>query len=294
MKLGVCYWATDEALPPTDFAIALEERGFESMWLGDHTHVPLPRTSDPRPGAAPAKRETVPEAHKRLLDPFVALAMAAAVTKVIKLGTSVCLLAYRDPILVAKEVATIDHLSGGRFQFGVGFGSRDEEMLDHGVDPAHRHALVREKVAALKALWTQDKAEYEGSHVRIPPMWLWPKPVQKPHPPILMGASGPIGIKHTIEYADGWMPVAEQVHEEMRQLREAALNAGRDPGSIEVTMMAPKLSLEELIQYREAGVHRVIVWMPPPYDSDVVARTLDDWAPLNQLLEGAGRPIVGT
>lgn len=286
MKLGVLYWATDQTMPPHEFAAALEERGFESFWLGDHTHVPVTQQT---PYASSAKRNPgiaslglapgeIPPDYKRLLDPLVSLGMAAVTTTTIKLGTGVCLVAQRDPILLAKETAMIDHLSGGRFLFGVGFGWSREEMRAHGVDPESRHALVREKVAAIKALWTDEEASYRGEHVELAPTWLWPKPTTRPHPPILIGAAGPTGMAHAVEYGDGWMPVAGKVAEKMEQLRRAAVEAGRDPSGIEVTVTSPRPSLDGLRHYRSAGVGRVILWVPPPCTRDRVLPVLDEWA----------------
>jgi probable F420-dependent oxidoreductase len=294
MKVGVLYWATDETMPPAEFARALEERGFESFWLGDHTHVPVSRVTEypssakRNPGIDSVGLEPgeIPPDYKRLLPPFIALSMAAMTTRHIKLGTSICLVAQRDPILLAKETATLDNLSGGRFLFGVGFGWSVEEMSNHGVDPQHRHQLVREKVAAIKALWTQDEAEFSGKYVQLPPTWMWPKPLQRPHPPIHIGAAPPLGIRHAVEYGDGWMPLAGKVVEKMAMLRTAAEEAGRDPATLEVTVTSPRPSLEGLEHYRKAGVTRVILWAPPPCRYDDALPLLDEWSRLVPELDG--------
>jgi probable F420-dependent oxidoreductase len=286
MQIGVLYWATDETMRPTDFAVELEDRGFESLWLGDHTHVPVarqtpyPSSANRNPGLDGVGLEPgeIPREYKRMLDPLVSLGMAAVVTTRIKLGIGVCLVAQRDPILLAKETATIDLISGGRFILGVGFGWSEEEMRAHGIQRRQRHAIVRDKVAAVRALWTQDEAEYRGTHVTLEPSWLWPKPVQRPHPPILIGGGGPLAMKHAIEYGDGWMPVAGQVAERLTTMRAAAREAGRDPDELEITVTSPRPSLDGLRHYRDAGVDRVILWVPPPSTPDEALPLLDEWA----------------
>lgn len=204
MDLGVVYWATDQTIEPADFAVAVEERGFESCFVGEHTHVPTTwKTADTsglpdHDGSEPPLLGS-PE-YKRFLDPFVALSVAAAATTRIQLGTSVCLVAQHDPILLAKTVATLDHLSRGRVILGIGFGWNEREMANHRIDFRLRHAIVREKVAAMRRLWSDEVASYEGRYVSISPSWSWPKPVRQI--PVLIGGDGPVAIRHAVEYGE--------------------------------------------------------------------------------------------
>jgi len=223
-------FATDQAIRPDRLAQELEDRGFESLFLPEHTHIPTSRLT-PYPAGG-----ELPEEYKRTFDSFVAITAAAARTERLVLGTGVCLVAQHDPIVLAKQVASVDVLSGGRLVVGVGYGWNVEEMLDHGVDPKRRRALVREKVLAMKALWTDDEASFEGDLVRFGPSWSWPKPVQQPSPPIFLGgAAGPTLFDHVIEWADGWMPIGGRgLSTSLPQLRRAAEDAGRDPDSIGV------------------------------------------------------------
>src|SRR5919206_2840703 len=184
MKFGVTMFTTRYSIGPAELARAVEERGFESLFVPEHTHIPVSRRS-PWPGGA-----DLPDEYRETLDPFLALTAAAAATERLLLGTGICLVVERDPITTAKEVATLDHLSGGRFLFGVGAGWNAEEMQNHGTDPSTRFGLMRERVEAMKAIWTQDEAAYHGKHVDFDAMWSWPKPAQKPHPPILVGGRG--------------------------------------------------------------------------------------------------------
>ena len=200
MELGLALFATDYTLEPARVARLAEERGFESFWVTEHTHIPVSRDT-PYPGGGELPRE-----YSHTHDPFVALAMAAAVTSRIKLGTGVCLVIQRDPIVTAKEVASLDLLSGGRFLFGIGAGWNREEMRDHGTDPGRRFSLMRERVEAMKAIWTEDEASYQGEHVAFGPMWSWPKPLQDPHPPVIVGGNGAKVLDRVLRYGDEWMP----------------------------------------------------------------------------------------
>jgi probable F420-dependent oxidoreductase len=202
MDLGVTIFQTDQTMPVTDLARAVEDRGFESLWVAEHTHIPSSRATPYPQGGE------LPEEYRRTLDPFVALAAAAAVTERIKVGTAICLVAQHDTIDLAKSVASVDHLSNGRFLFGVGYGWNVEEMQDHGVDPKQRRALVREQLLAARELWTKDEASFDGEHVHISPSWMWPKPVQRPHPPILFGGvAGPKLFHQIVELGAGWIPI---------------------------------------------------------------------------------------
>jgi probable F420-dependent oxidoreductase len=285
MKIGIVYWATDQTWAPPQAAVEIEERGFDSLFLGEHTHVPTGwREAHPEGGGTVTHDDGsepallgAPE-YKRLLEPFTTLAAAAVSTERIRLGTAVCLVAQHDPILLAKATATIDHLSGGRFDFGVGFGWNVQEMANHGVDASRRHRAVREKVKAIRSLWTEDVAAGNHELASFSPSWMWPKPLQQPNPPILMGADGPVGIRHTVEYADGWMPVAGKVVDKLEQLRVAAEAVGRDPALIPITVTSPRPTIEALRHYWEAGIDRVLLWIPPPCTRDHVLTVLDEWA----------------
>ena len=202
MKYGCFIFATDYAIRPDELARALEERGFESFWVPEHTHIPASRRS-PWPGGTP-----LPEEYWHTLDPFVALGAAAAVTSRLRLGTGICLVIERDPITLAKEVASLDWISRGRVLFGVGGGWNPEEMENHGTDFTSRWKVLRERIAAMKEIWTRDEAEFHGKHVNFDKIWSYPKPVQKPYPPILMGGAGPHARQRAAEFDGHWMPIA--------------------------------------------------------------------------------------
>ena len=225
MKFGIGMFPTDYAMNPADLGRACEERGFDSLYFPEHTHIPASRET-PFPGGGEIPRE-----YTHLLDPFVSLGMIAAVTTKLRLGFGVCLVTERDPIVTAKEVATLDLLSGGRVDFGVGAGWNIEEMANHGTDPARRFRLQRERVEAMKEIWTNDDAEYHGQLVDFDPVWSWPKPAQKPHPPVLIGNNGPNALNRVLRYGDGWMPLgfrgADGLAEQIRELRSRGADAGR-------------------------------------------------------------------
>lgn len=256
----------DRTIAPHELAREAEARGFESLFLPEHTHIPVARTT-PYPGGEP-----MPEELARLHDPFVALGMAAAVTTTLRLGTGVCLVVERDPIVLAKEVASLDLLSGGRFLFGVGFGWNAEEMADHGADPTRRRAITREKVLAMKALWADDEGSFAGEHVQVPPSWSWPKPQQSPHPPILLGGQAGDGLfRHVAEWADGWIPFGGAgVAEQLPQLRAAAEAAGRDPDDIKVTVFGARADAAVLERYQSLGVERTVLGFRPAPRDDVL------------------------
>jgi probable F420-dependent oxidoreductase len=259
MDIGVEIFPTDQVPPPGRVAAEAEARGIESIWFPEHTHIPTSRLS-PFPGGGP-----LPEHYRRTLDPFAAIASAAAVTTSLRLATGICLLAQRDPIVTAKEVASVDYLSGGRFLFGIGVGWNIEEMQDHGVDPKRRRALVREKVLAMRALWTQDEASFDGDFVSFSPSWSWPKPVQQPHPPIVVGgAAGPTTFAQVIEYGAGWMPIhgRREIFPRLAELRAQAEAAGRDPASIELGVFAVPPVADVLESYAAAGFRRVVIGLP--------------------------------
>lgn len=259
MKIGVSMFVTDYSITPGELAHAAEERGFESLWLPEHTHIPTSRKS-PWPGG-PA----LPDYYRETLDPFMALTAAAAATKHIKLATGICLVVERDPIHTAKQVATLDYLSGGRFIFGIGGGWNAEEMANHGTDFATRFTLMRERIEAMKAIWTNDVAEYRGSHVKLEPLWAWPKPVQKPHPPILVGGGFPHAAKRAIAFGNGWMPIGSRAFDPMSVLphfRQMVAEAGRDPDSLPMSVFGAPSKVDILKRYRDARVDRAVLLLP--------------------------------
>jgi probable F420-dependent oxidoreductase len=257
---------------PGELARALEERGFESLWFTEHSHIPASRLS-PWPGGA-----ELPQEYYGLLDPFVSLAFAAEATRSLKLGTGVCLVAQRDPIQTAKAVATIDVLSGGRFLFGVGGGWNREEMMNHGTLYEARWKVLRERIEAMKQIWTRDEASYEGETLSFERIVANPKPLQKPHPPIHVGGAFPGGMKRALRYGDGWMPLLgrgdDDIAKHMTAFRRAAEDAGRDPDSLEVSLYACPPNPELVNRCAEAGISRM-VFRAPSEASDGVLRFLD-------------------
>jgi len=254
MKFGVAIFPTDYAISMSELAPAAEQLGFESLWVAEHTHIPLSRQS-PYPAGG-----DLPKHYFHTMDPFVALTVAAAATKTIKIATGICLLIERDPIHTAKETASLDLVSNGRLIFGVGGGWNREEMADHGTEFSTRWKLLRERVEAIKAIWTQDEPEYHGDMVDFGPMGSWPKPVQKPHPPVLLGGSGPKILERVVRYADGWMPNRGHAVERIPELQEMARAAGRGP--IPVSYY-PKAEASEIERLAQSGVERCIWYVSP-------------------------------
>ena len=276
LKLGVLIFPTDQSIGPAELAVEAEARGFESLWFPEHTHIPVSRET-PFPGGTP-----LPEHYRRTLDPFVALAVAGAVTTQLRLGTGICLVAQRDPIVLAKEVATLDRVSDGRFLFGVGVGWNHDEMRHHGVEPAERRDVVREKVLAMRGLWQEEAAGYDGEHVRFSPSWSWPKPTQPGGPPVIMGgAGGPITFRHVGEWCDGWMPIhgRKGIFERLPALHEALAAVGRTPDSLELGVFGAPGDAEVLESYVEHGFTRAVLGLPQAGRDDVL-RVLDRYAPL--------------
>ena len=276
LPIGITMFVTDVSIGPAALAREAEARGFESLFVPEHTHIPTSRRT-PYPAGEP-----LPDEYRRTFDPFVALTAAAAATERIKLGTGICLVAQHHPINAAKATASIDLVSNGRFVFGVGFGWNQDEMEDHGVEPKRRRAQCREHVLAIKSLWQDEEASFDGEFVHLPPSWSWPKPVQRPHPPILVGgAAGPTLFQHIVEYADGWVPMGGRgLAENIPTLRGLAEDAGRDPAGIRVTVAidAPP-DPARIERYADLGVERVVLWLPsaPP---DVLLPILDRYAEL--------------
>ncbi len=266
MKLGVTMFPTDYSIGPAELARAVEERGLESLFFPEHTHIPTSRRT-PWPGGADLPRE-----YSHTLDPFVALSAAAAATERLRVGTGICLVIERDPITLAKEVASLDFISGGRFLFGIGGGWNLEEMVNHCTDPERRWKLLRERVQAMKAIWTEDEAEFHGQLINFDSVWSWPKPVQKPHPPILVGGGGPHTPQRVVEYGDGWIPLPGRgqapLSEQIAELNRLAAEAGR--GDIPVTVYGAPGRPEVIGHYAEIGVERCVFFLPPAPAEDVL------------------------
>ncbi len=271
MQLGVTMFATDQSIGPGELARAVEERGLASLYVPEHTHIPTSRVTPP-----PTGDSVLAEEYRHTLDPFVALATAAAATERIRVGTGICLVAQREPIVTAKAIATLDHLSGGRFVFGVGFGWNRDEMEDHGVDVARRREIAREHVLAMQQLWSRDEASFEGEFVRLSTSWSWPKPVQQPWPPVLIGgAAGPKLFTHVAEYADGWMPIGGAgVRAALPELHRAAEAAGRDPASLRVVPFGTVPDRGKVDYYESLGITEVVLQLPSG-PADVVLPALD-------------------
>jgi probable F420-dependent oxidoreductase len=272
MKTGVMLFPTDYSIHPAELALAAEQRGFESLWVAEHSHIPASRAT-PWPGG-----DELPQMYYDVVDPFVALSMAAQATTTLKIATGICLVIQRDPIQTAKVVASLDALSGGRFLFGVGGGWNREEMGNHGTAFEGRWKLLRERIEAMKAIWTQNPAEYHGDRVSFDPILANPKPAQKPHPPIHVGGAFPGGMRRAIRYGDGWIPLLgrgdDDILNHLPAFREAAIEAGRDPDTIEVTIYACPPDKELVQRYADAGISRVVFGVPPA-NRDIVLGFLD-------------------
>ena len=281
MELGLAHFATDYGMQPADLARRAEELGFESLFFPEHTHIPVSR-DPPYPGGTELPRE-----YSHIVDPFVGLAAAATATERLRVGTGVCLIIERDPIVTAKEVATLDHISDGRFLFGVGAGWNIEEMRNHGTDPTTRFRRMRESVEAMKAIWTQDEAEYHGKIIDFDSIWSWPKPVQKPHPPVLVGGSGEKVLDRVVAYGDEWIPnrvkSPEELGERIAELQRRAEAAGRE--RIPVTVFGAKSEVRLLERLRVAGVTRALFYLRPEAHHEV-QRQLDELAEVAAAWDG--------
>jgi probable F420-dependent oxidoreductase len=278
MDFGGAMFFTDYSMSAPELARALEERGFESVWAPEHSHIPLSRKT-PFPGGG-----DLPKPYYDAMDPFVVLAAAAQATRTIKLGTGVALIQQRDAIQTAKLVASIDQVSQGRFLFGVGGGWNQDEMEDHGTVYATRFKRVRESIEAMKEIWTKEKAEYHGEFVNFDPMIARPKPVQKPHPPIHVGGAFPHGARRAIRYGDGWIPGGD-IREVLPRFRDMARETGRDPASIEITSFALGEDLDRVKRLNEMGVARVVP-MFPPEKADKVLPIVDRWTKIMKQVNG--------
>ena len=278
MDFGASMFFTDYSMSAPDLARALEARGFESIWAPEHSHIPTSRHSPWGGGGE------LPKKYYDVMDPFVTLTAAAMVTTKLKLATGVCLVAQRDPIQTAKLVASIDQVSGGRFLFGVGNGWNAEEMADHGTEFKTRHKLARERIEAMKAIWTKSKAEYNGELVQFGPMMAWPKPLQKPHPPILVGGAFPYAARRAAAYGDGWIPLAGRsahgdVTEHLSEFRQMVAAGGRDPAAVPVSLFQGQEDLDQLKRYRDMGIVRVVVSLDSAPAGEILP-ILDRWAAL--------------
>jgi probable F420-dependent oxidoreductase len=274
LKLGLTTWFTDYSVSPVDFARAAEDLGFESVFVPDHTHIPVSRLS-----AYPNGGELPPE-YSHGLDPMVVLGLMAATTSRIRLGTAVCLVIERDPIVLAKQVATLDHVSGGRIELGVGAGWNREEMANHGTKFETRWALLRERVQALRTIWSATEAEYHGQHVDFDPIWSWPKPAQPRGVPVLVGGAGPAVIRRVLEYGDGWIPPVgweQDLFERVERLHEEARLAGRPEPPVTAVGVKPKRDV--LAQLDDHGIDRALIAVPVE-DRDSSLSRLERYAAL--------------
>lgn len=276
MRIGTFYFPTDYGIDVRELAEALEARGFESLFFCEHTHIPVSRRT-PFPSGG-----ELPKRYAHTHDPFVGLSFAAAATRKLLLGTGICLVTEHDPIVAAKSVASLDRLSGGRFLFGIGAGWNAEEMENHGTNFATRFADMRERVLAMKEIWTKEEASFHGKFVNFDPIWCNPKPMQRPHPPILLGGETDHTLRRVVEYCDGWLPRFRPDFDakvQVARLRRAAEAAGRDFAALSITVFRPPADAATLAGFREAGIQRVLLEVPD-LGRDEILRVLDGYAPL--------------
>jgi probable F420-dependent oxidoreductase len=285
MDIGVTIFPTDQTINPVELAKEAEAHGFESLWFPEHSHIPTSRATPwgGREGAPP-----LPEFYWRTHDPFVTLGACASVTSTIKIGTGICLVAQRDPIHTAKEVASVDSLSDGRMLFGIGYGWNKEEMAQHGTAYGERRELLRENILAMKALWTQDEASFDGDKVKIESSWAWPKPTQKPGPPVILGgAAGPKTAAHIAEFCDGWMPIGGRHGiDGWDNVVKACEDIGRDPAEIELGMFGVPDSEEKLTALAGQGLKRAVFVLSQGPRDDVMA-DLERFAPFVDAMRDA-------
>jgi probable F420-dependent oxidoreductase len=282
MDFGVSMFMTDYAIGAAELARALEERGFESLWNPEHSHIPLSRKT-PFPGGG-----DVPKMYYDAMDPFVTLSVAAAVTTKLKVGTGVCLVIQRDTIQTAKLVASIDQVSKGRFLFGIGGGWNQDEMEDHGTVYATRFKRMREQIEAMKKIWTENKPEYHGEIVDFPPMMTWPKPAQKPHPPVIIGGAFPHAARRAVRYGNGWVPIAGRggsLDDWLPAFKEMLAEAGRSLADVPITMFGVAPDADLVKRYRDMGVSRVVGGCPPE-SADKTLPLLDKWVGIMRQVNG--------
>ena len=273
MDFGASMFMTDYAIPAAELGRALEERGFESLWNPEHSHIPLSRKT-PYPGGG-----ELPKMYYDAMDPFVTLTAAAAATKRLKVGTGVCLVIQRDTIQTAKIVASLDQVSGGRFLFGIGGGWNQDETEDHGTEFRTRFLKMREQIEAMKAIWTETKPEYHGEIVDFPPMMTWPKPVQKPHPPVIVGGAFPHAARRAVRYGNGWVPIAGRgkLEDYLAPFKAMLAEAGRRPEDVPITLFGATPDVDALKRYRDMGIVRVVAGLPPE-NADKTLPAIDRWA----------------
>jgi probable F420-dependent oxidoreductase len=282
MKIGAVMFFTADSMSPAELGRELEVRGFESLWVPEHTHVPLTRQT-PYVGGGP-----LPRPYYDIYDPFLALNTAAAVTTKLKIGTGIALVVQRDPIVTAKMVSTIDQMSNGRFLFGVGNGWNRDEIENHGTAFATRNKLARERIEAMQTIWTQDEPSYHGEFVNFDPMNQWPKPLQKPYPPIIVGGAFPYAAQRAIRYGNGWIPRADRLEHDgvgviIKKFRDMATAAGRDPASLPVSIFRVPEDLQKLRFCQEIGVDRVVFSLPAE-KADKIMPILDRWVEVKREL----------
>ncbi|MCF8531440.1 MAG: LLM class F420-dependent oxidoreductase [Reyranella sp.] len=284
MKIGAVMFFTADSMQPAALGRALEERRFESLWVPEHTHIPSSRKTQ-YPAGGPLIRP-----YYDIMDPFLALNTAATVTTRLKVGTGIALLTQRDPIVTAKMVSTIDQLSGGRFLFGVGNGWNQDEIENHGTDFKSRHKLARERIEAMKTIWAEEEPEYHGEFVNFEKMKQWPKPKQKPHPPIIVGGAFPYAARRAIRYGDGWIPRADRLAKDgigvtVSQFRELATKEGRDPATLPISIFRVPEEIDGLRFCQEIGIDRVVFSLPAEKE-DKIFPILDRWSELKRQLGG--------
>lgn len=276
MKIGAYMFATDYNIDIVELATAMEERGFESLFVPEHTHIPSSRLT-PWPGG-----DDLPKMYIHTHDPMVSLAFAAAATKNLKIGTGICLVPQHDPIVLAKSIASLDMLSGGRFIFGIGGGWNVDEMENHGVAYKTRFAQMREHILAMKEIWMEDTATFHGDFVEFDKIWSYPKPVQDPHPPILLGGETDYTLRRIVDYCDGWFPRARggfDPHEAVTRLKQHADEAERDMSTLQINVFGPKADQATMDSYRQHGIDRAILTIPDA-SRDEVLKLLDEHAKL--------------
>ena len=276
MKIGVYIFPTEYSISIVDLGCELEDRGFESLFVPEHPHIPASRKT-PFPSGG-----LLPKEYSHTLDPFVALAAVAARTKKLRIGTGICLLTERDPIVTAKIVASLDQVSNGRFELGLGAGWNAEEMENHGTTYEHRFQIMVDRTKAMQTIWMEDEAKYRGKFVEFDPIWSWPKPLQKPHPPILLGGETEHTLRRVVDFADGWFPRGSKLSNPksaMDQLRYHAEKAGRDFGSLAVTVFRGLPEEAYLEECEAAGIYRVLLPLPSE-DSDTVLPLLEKYEAL--------------
>jgi len=284
MKIGAVMFFTTDSMQPAPLARALEERGFESLWVPEHTHIPSTRKT-PYPAGGPLIRP-----YYDIMDPFLALNTAATVTSTLKIGTGIALVAQRDPIITAKLVSTIDQLSNGRFLFGIGNGWNQDEIENHGTDFKSRHKLARERIEAMKAIWTEEEPEYHGEFVKFDKMKQWPKPKQKPHPPIIVGGSFPYAARRAIRYGDGWIPRADRLEKDgvgvtVEKFRAMAQEAGRDPATLPISLFRVPDAIDQLRYCQDIDIDRITFSLPAEKE-DKLLPIIDRWAEVKHQLGG--------